>query len=69
MSVLLHQPHKKKANPSKGQFNTEIMSTQKILSRLQSGLGAAKLSPGITKVSVSLAMKGKNECAGARYKL
>ncbi|KAI8578134.1 hypothetical protein K450DRAFT_248270 [Umbelopsis ramanniana AG] len=43
------------------------MSTQKILSRLQSGLGAAKLSPNITKISVSLATKGKNECAGARH--
>ncbi|CAO3667238.1 unnamed protein product [Umbelopsis vinacea] len=43
------------------------MSTQKLLSRLQSGLGATKLSSNVTKISVSLAMKGKNECAGARH--
>jgi len=43
------------------------MSTYKLLSRLQSGLGAAKLSPNVTKISVSLALKGKNECAGARH--
>lgn len=52
---------------SKGPIDTIIMSTQKLLSRLQSGLGATKLSSNVTKISVSLAMKGKNECAGARY--
>jgi len=39
----------------------------KLLSRLQSGLGTAKLSPNVTRISISLAMKGKNDCAGARH--
>ncbi|KAJ2957377.1 hypothetical protein NQZ79_g6898 [Umbelopsis isabellina] len=43
------------------------MSTQKVLSRLQSGLGATRLAPNVTKISVSLALKGKSEGAGARH--
>ncbi|CAM0134764.1 hypothetical protein VKS41_000683 [Umbelopsis sp. WA50703] len=43
------------------------MSTQQVLSRLQSGLGATKLSPNVTKIAVSMALKGKSECAGARH--
>lgn len=67
---VLHSDRKSticKISWSKGPIDTWIMSTQKLLSRLQSGLGATKLSPNVTKISVSLAMKGKNECAGARY--
>ncbi|KAG2185801.1 hypothetical protein INT43_002238 [Umbelopsis isabellina] len=43
------------------------MSTQTVLSRLQSGLGATRLAPKVTKISVSMALKGKSEGAGARH--
>lgn len=43
------------------------MSTQKVLSRLQSGMGATRFAPNVTKISVSMALKGKSEGAGARH--
>ncbi|KAG2210551.1 uncharacterized protein EV154DRAFT_49203 [Mucor mucedo] len=42
-------------------------STREILKHLTSGPGAAKLSPNVSKIALTFALKGKNESAGARH--
>ncbi|KAI8063406.1 uncharacterized protein B0P05DRAFT_476932 [Gilbertella persicaria] len=42
-------------------------STRDILQQLTSGPGAAKLPSSITKISLTLAIKGQNESAGAKH--
>lgn len=43
-----------------------LKSAREIVSKLQSGSGAQKLSPQVTKISLAYAFKGKTECAGAK---
>ncbi|CDH58785.1 hypothetical protein RO3G_05511 [Lichtheimia corymbifera JMRC:FSU:9682] len=44
-----------------------LKSAREIVSKLQSGSGAQKLSPQVTKISLAYAFKGKTECAGAKH--
>lgn len=43
-----------------------LKSAREIVSKLQTGSGAQKLSPQVTKISLAYAFKGKTECAGAK---
>ncbi|KAI9317542.1 hypothetical protein BX666DRAFT_2026818 [Dichotomocladium elegans] len=44
-----------------------LKSAREIVAKLQSGPGAQKLSPQVSKVSLTYAFKGKTECAGAKH--
>ncbi|ORX61653.1 hypothetical protein DM01DRAFT_1316474 [Hesseltinella vesiculosa] len=44
-----------------------IQSTRELIKQLTSGVGAAPLPSSITKISMSYAVKGKNESAGAKH--
>ncbi|KAG0182961.1 hypothetical protein DFQ28_003440 [Apophysomyces sp. BC1034] len=44
-----------------------LKSTRDILAHLTSGPGASKLASNISKISLTYAIKGKHECAGAKH--
>ncbi|KAG2225434.1 hypothetical protein INT45_010070 [Circinella minor] len=44
-----------------------LKSAREIVAHLNTGVGAQKLSPEVSKIALTYTIKGKTECAGAKH--